>query len=364
MPSLSDFPRHSAAGLGALLQRLLRAAGSTPEEAAIVADHLVGAHLAGHDSHGSHLMSRYMDDINAGRTRPNTAVRLTEDLGSMLRFDGGHGFGQRVAREATLQAIERASTTGLVLYTVTASMHVGRIGAYGELAAAAGLAAILFVNVTGHEPCVAPHGGIAARLLTNPLCIALPFGGSAGRPFLLDMATSQIALGKVNVANAGGYQIPPGTAIDPQGRPTRNPADVVGEPPGALLPAGLHKGYGLAVACELLAGALGGGGTIQPGTLRDGTTRNNLFGILFDPARLGDVATQRAEAEALAAYLLATEAAADSGPVKLAGDPEHSTGEERRRLGIPLAQATLDALLLVGDGLGLQRAELLGLLAG
>ena len=362
MPALADFPRHAPEKLGALLRRLLEAAGSAPPEAAMVAEHLVGAHLAGHDSHGSHLMARYLDDIRMGRTRPNTPARLAEDLGALLRFDGGFGFGQRVAREATEQAIARARTTGLVLYTVTAAMHVGRIGAYGEQAVAAGLAAILFVNVIGHEPCVAPHGGIAARLLTNPVCIALPWGGSGGRPFLLDMATSQIALGKVNVANAGGYQIPPGTAIDPRGRPTRNPADVVGEPAGALLPAGLHKGYGLAVACELLAGAFGGGGTIQPGTLRDGTTRNNLFGILFDPARLGDPAAQRAEAEALAAYLLATEAAAESGPVRLAGDPEHATGEERRRLGIPLAPATLEALLASGESLGLARAGLLALL--
>ncbi len=363
MPSLADFPRHAPAALEAMVARIFVAAGSAPEEAAIVADHLVRAHLAGHDSHGVHLIPRYLDDLAAGRLRLNTAARLLDDQGALLRFDGGYGLGQRVTAEATRQAILRAQQTGLVLYSVANAMHMGRIGTYGEMAVAAGLAALLFVNVTGHEPCVAPHGGIAARLLTNPLVVALPYGGSDGRPFLLDMATSQIALGKVNVANAGGYPIPPGTAIDPAGRPTRDPAAVVGEPPGALLPAGLHKGYGLAVACELLAGVVGGGGTIQPGTLRDGTTRNNLFGILFAPGRLGDPAAQRAEAEALAAYLLATDAAEETGPVRLAGDPEHVAGTERRRLGIPLAPATLEAVLAAGERFGVTRTELLGLLA-
>lgn len=351
MPSLADFPRHPPAALQVLATRILQAAGCAADEAAVVAEHLIGAHLAGHDSHGLHLVPFYVEHIRAGRLRANTAVRLVADHGAILRFEGGQGFGHRVAREATAAAIARARQGGLALYTLTGALHIGRIGSYGEQALAAGLAAILFVNVTGHEPCVAPHGGIAARLLTNPVCIALPHGGSGGAPFLLDMATSQIALGKVNVANAGGYPIPPGTAIDPAGVPTRDPAAVLGSPPGALLPAGLHKGYGLAVACELLAGALAGGGTIQPATLRDGATRNNLFGLLFDPARLGDPAAQAAEARALADYLLATPAAGPEA-VRLAGDPERAAAAERAA-GIPLAPATLQALLACAATLGL-----------
>jgi len=364
MSSPTDFPRHPPAGLGRLTEAILRAAGCAPDEAGIVAEHLIGAHLAGHDSHGTHLVPFYVEHIRAGRLRANTAARLEDDQGVILRFDGGQGFGHRVAREATAAAILRARQSGLVLYTLTGALHVGRVGAYGEQALAAGLAALLFVNVTGHEPCVAPHGGIAARLLTNPVCIALPHGGAEGRPFLLDMATSQIALGKVNVARAGGTAIPPGTAIDPQGQPTQDPAAVLGEPPGALLPAGLHKGYGLAVACELLAGALAGGGTMQPATLRDGATRNNLLGILFDPARLGDPAAQGAEAAALADYLLATPAAPGAGPVCLAGDPEHAAARARDAQGIPLAPATLESLLACGEAMGLGRGGLLDLLGG
>ena len=153
--------------------------------------------------------------------------------------------------------------------TLGRSHHLGRIGAWGELAAAKGLISINFVNVISRA-IVAPHGGADARFGTNPVCIAIPLPGEA--PFVLDMATSAVAQGKVRVAHNKGEKVSSDWLIDDHGNPTTDPRYGVIEPFGALRTFGLHKGYGLAVACELLGGALSGGGTeprlVNPRLLR------------------------------------------------------------------------------------------------
>ena len=286
------------------------------------------------------------------RGLPYQVVDLTEDAGAILRFDGGFGFGQRVALEATEIAAERARRTGVTLWTLGNAMHVGRIGHYGEWLVERGLAGLFFVNVTAHGPSVAPHGGRDARLLTNPVCIAVP----GDPPFVLDMATSQIALGKVNVANAKGAPLAIGLGIDAAGEETTDPAAVLDG--GALLPAGLHKGYGLAVACEILAGIVGGGGTLAPHHPRDGSSRNALFAVTFLPERLGDPAEQRRELEALRAYLTASPPRREGEPVQLAGDPERAARAERQAMGLEIPPATVETLLEVAREAGLAGAGL------
>lgn len=344
--------RYPAPALEGFAQRLLQAFGSAPEEAAIVAHHLVLANLSGHDSHGVHLLRMYADWLNGGITQPNTAVRLVEDAGAILRFDGERGFGQRVALEATTQAAARAHELGVALWTLGNAMHVGRIGHYGERLVAEGLAGLFFVNVIAHDPAVAPHGGRDARLLTNPLCIAVP----GDPPFLLDMATSQIALGKVNVANARGVPLGGGLALDADGEETLDPAAMLDG--GSLLPAGLHKGFGLAAACEILAGVVGGGGTLAPHHPRDGSSRNCLFAVTFQPGRFGDPAAQRAELQALRDYLTASPPRWAGSPVQLAGDPERAARAERSRDGIEIPAATAANLLEVARAAGLEGAAL------
>ncbi len=344
---------YPASQLEGFAQRLLQAFGSAAEEAGIVARHLVTANLSGHDSHGIHMLRVYAEWLRDGVTRPNTAVRLVEDFGSILRFDGGFGFGQRVALEATDQAAERARESGLALWTLTNAMHVGRIGHYGERLVEQGLAGIFFVNVTGHAPFVAPHGGRDARLLTNPICIAVP----GDPPFLLDMATSQIALGKVEVAKAKRVPLGAGLALDAAGEATVDPLAVL-EGPGALLPAGFHKGFGLAVACEILAGIIGGGGTLAPQNPRDGTTQNHLFALTFAPDRFGDVATQRRQLEELRAYLTASPPRQAGGGVLLAGDPERAERAARGKAGVAVPEATVAILLEIARTAGVSGAGL------
>jgi uncharacterized oxidoreductase len=340
---------------------LLEHASSEPDEAAIVADHLVRANLAGHDSHGVGMLPYYVRFLSKGLLRPNTPARRVKDDGAVLMFDGGRGYGQRVAREAMDAAIERSARTGVVLMTLRGAHHVGRIGSYGEQAIAAGLVSIHFVNVQDHAPLVAPFRGSDARLGTNPICIAVP-GTSRTEPVLLDMATSRIALGKVRLAMNKSEAVPEGHLIDAGGRPTTEPRVMFTDGPrGALVPLGEHKGYGLALACELLAGVLTGGGTIEPGNERAGSIINNMLTIVADPRRLVDGDWMAREIDAMVAYAKASPPADPAAPVLVAGDPERTHAAIRATDGIPIDPTTWRELEDAADTVGLGAAALRGL---
>ncbi|MBL8642898.1 MAG: malate/lactate/ureidoglycolate dehydrogenase, partial [Rhodospirillaceae bacterium] len=334
-----------------LVAGILQQAGAPGGEARRVADHLVEANLVGHDSHGVQLLHRYVDQIAHGTCVPGTRATCINDAGAILQFDGGRGFGICVGAEAMHKAMERCKTTGVVLMTLRNAAHIGRVGAYAELALAQNLISIHFVNVVDHKPMVAPFMGRDARFGTNPMCIGIP-GGATAKPFLLDMATSAIAMGKVMVAHQSGQKLQDNAIIDSDGHASNDPAAYIGPPQGALLPFGLHKGYGLMLACELLAGAMTGYGTIQPGTPRRGGIINNMFSFIVDPARLGDQGQIRAEVDALAAYL---KGAPTAGPeqVVIAGEPEAKARAERLKAGIFLPPGTLAELKTAGEKVGL-----------
>jgi uncharacterized oxidoreductase len=244
----------------------------------------------------------------------------------------------------------------VAVVTLANSHHVGRVGAYGELASAAGLVSIHFVNVTDHRGLVAPFRGRDARFSTNPVCIGMP-GTATQPPLLLDMATSGVAMGKVLVAKLAGRPVPEGNLIDAQGVPTTDPEVMYREPRGALLPFGAHKGYALAVLTELLAGAMSGGGTIQPDNERRGGIVNNMFSIVIDPARLAGVDWMRREIDGFVGYVKGSPPADPASPVLVPGDPERRSREERRRAGIPLDAATWAELVAAGEAMGVTRSR-------
>jgi uncharacterized oxidoreductase len=339
-----------------LTATILARGGSEPAEAELVADHLVDANLAGHDSHGVGLIPHYVRHVQAGLVVPNTSVKVVKDDGAFLMFDGQRGFGRRVAGEAMAGAMERCRETGVVVMTLAGSHHIGRVGAYGELASAAGLVSLHFVNVADHTGLVAPFRGSDARFSTNPVCIAMP-GTATQPPLLLDMATSGVAMGKVAVAKRAGRRLPDGNLIDPQGAPTNDPEVMYREPRGSLLPFGAHKGYALAVLTELLAGALSGGGTIQPENPRRGGIVNNMFSVIVDPARLAGVEWMRREVDGFVGYVKASLPADPASPVLVPGDPERLAREQRLRAGIPLDAATWEELVTAGEAMGLPRAQ-------
>jgi uncharacterized oxidoreductase len=223
------------------------------------------------------------------------------------------------------------------------------------MAAAAGLVAILVVNVVGHRGLVAPHGGAFGRLGTNPICIAVP-GTDPSAPFVLDMATSKVAVGKLRVAAAKGEELPDGYALDGHGNPTRDPGVIWADPGGCVLPFGGHKGFGLGLAVDILAGALTGGDTLQPGHPRGPTIVNNLFGILVDPSRLGSLDRFGGEVAAILDYMRDCGPLDPAHPVRVAGEPERAAMEERRALGIPVDDGTWASLGKAAEVVGIRIA--------
>ena len=340
-----------------MVSAILSASGSNERETRIVADHLVEANLKGHDSHGVGMVPRYIDDRLAGLLRTNGELRIVSDNGPMVVADGDSASGQVMAHDATTLAIGRAKRDGLTLVALRNCHHMGRIGTYAEMTAAAGLSSLHFVNVTGHAPLVAPWGGADARFATNPIAISIPAGG--GKPaVILDFATSKVALGKVRVALNKGERMEPGLLIDAEGAPTTDPATMYGERIGAILPMGDHKGSGLALIAELFAGAFCGGGTIQEGNPRDRSVVNNMLSIVFDPDRLGDRGWIEREVAAMIDYVKESPRAEGVDRVMVAGEPELRSKAERSASGVPVDPTTFEQMLLAGEKVGLKREGL------
>ena len=320
--------------LTAFVTEIFIAAGAQPEVAREVADHLVEANLKGHDSHGVGMTPVYVHNIKGGRLKVDARAKTIVDKGAVLLIDGQLGFGQVVGREATDLAVARVRETGVVCAGVRNCHHLGRIGAYGERCGAAGLVSVHFVNVVGHPPAVAPWGSGERRMTTNPFCAVTPQPG--GPPIVLDMATSAIALGKVRVAHMKGEPVDDGVLVDHEGRPTNDPAVMFEAPFGALGPFGKHKGYGLAVMCELLGGALAGAWTAQPGNERNNNVVNHMLMFVLDPAVFGGVESFQSEVGEMVAYLKSAAPSAGFDRVRVPGEPELESARVRRVDGIPI----------------------------
>lgn len=348
-----------AATLQAQAAAIFAAAGSAPEEAQTVAANLVMANLCGHDSHGVGMLPRYIDAILEGGLHPNTTVKVTLDAGSLLALDGQRGYGQVIGEQTMALGIARAKSSGSCILALGNSHHLGRIGHFAEMAVAQGLVSLHFVNVLS-RPVVAPWGGGDGRLGTNPCCIGVPIKGQA--PFLLDFATSRVAQGKMRVAHNEGRRVAPGYLIDAQGRPTTDPGVVVvpqqqNSGPGlfgALMPFGEHKGSGLAVACELLGGALTGGGTWhrEAGSAR--AVLNGMLTILISPEKLGTQSAFEQEALAFVDWVRLGPDATEGNGLQLAGDPERAARRVREREGFEVDATTWEEIEEAGRKVGVR----------
>jgi uncharacterized oxidoreductase len=333
---------------------IVRAGGSADVEAAEVARHLVEANLKGHDSHGVGVVPGYVRDLKDGLLVPNAKLKAVRELGAIGVFDAGAGYGQTMAREATAWAMSKAKDFGLAAFALRNTHHVGRVGTYGEQALEAGLVSILFVNVLIVPGRVAPFGGIAGRLGTDPICISFP-GTDRVPPFVLDFATSRVAAGKVRVALNEKKKVPVGWIVDKDGHDSTEPGTFFGRSPadggGALLAFGEHKGSGLAVACELLAGVLAGAGAIHPGIPNRGVA-NGMFGILVDPKQFSDPAWLKSEMELLIDWVKSAPPRPGVDRVLVAGEPERLSMAHRLKDGIPIDDTTWGELLAAAQAAG------------
>src|SRR5437762_9097005 len=241
---------------------------------------LVRANLRGHDSHGVLRVPQYCAALKSGHLTPTPKIQLAVDTPTIAVLDGDHGFGQVVARRGTALAIERGRTHGLAAVALRRTSHVGRLADYAEALAAEGLIGMLWANAKSGLN-VAPWGGSGKRLGTNPHAVAIPGpGGTVAMSH--DFATSVWAEGKLRVKFNRGEPAPPGIMLNGRGEPSTDPREYYADPVGSLLTAGGHKGYGLSLAVEILAGILSGAGAAsgEKSVFRDGTLI-----VCVDPAR-------------------------------------------------------------------------------
>jgi uncharacterized oxidoreductase len=332
---------------------VLVAAGSSVEEAEKVAANLVMANLSGHDSHGVGMLPRYVDAVLEGGLSPNASVQTVLDAGALLSLNGQRGYGQVIGEQAMTLGMARAKTHGSCILALAESHHLGRIGHFAEMAVAEGLVSLHFVNVKSRA-VVAPWGGSDGRFGTNPCCIGIPLKDQP--PFVLDFATSRVAQGKMRVAYNQGKAVAPGLLMDEHGQPTTDPGVVVVPQAngffGALMPFGEHKGYGLAMACELLGGALTGGGTWHSPSVEGKAIINSMLTVLIDPARLGTQAAFDTEARAFVDWLRLSPPADGFDRVQMAGEPERAMRLQRARDGIEVDLQTWQEIALAAGKVG------------
>lgn len=325
-----------AEALRKLVAAVFAASGSAAAEAGLLADHLVEANLVGHDSHGVIRVAKYLDWLRHGQVCANRHARLVDERGPILIVDGDLGYGQIVAREAMALAAAAARRHGIAVLAIRNTGHLGRIGAWPEQLAAAGLVSLHLVNTSGFGILVAPFGGSDRRLSANPIAAGVPV--KDGPPILLDMSCCTIAEGKLKVAFNKGVNVPEDSIIDSKGQPTTDPKVFYGDPPGAILSIAGHKGYGLGIITEMLAGALTGGGASNPANA--GRLANGMLSIYMDPNAFQEEATFAAEVHRFIEWVKSSEKTQPNGEIYMPGEIEEKTKAARLQGGIELDDTT------------------------
>ena len=321
---------------------IFAAAGAPSGAAEVVAKLLADANAVGHDSHGVIRIPQYISTIEKGEIVPHAEVEIVRQTTAAAVLDGHWGFGQVVMNQAVEMGLERAGNCGVAAITVKNANHIGRLGSYVEHIAEANMIGLLCANSHGAGAGVAPWGGIAGRLGTNPLAGGWPDG--EGGALVLDITTSVVAEGKVRVKRNRGEPVPEGWIIDAAGRPSTDPADFYDEPRGSLLPFGGlmgHKGYGLGVVVELLSGALSGAGCARGRNARIG---NGCFLLVIDIGRFQPFAEYAAQVRAFADYLRSSPKAEGVDAILLPGELEKQE-RERRQAGVTVEEETWRQIL-------------------
>ena len=321
----------------------LQAAGASSADARLVADHLVDNDTIGHHSHGVLRLREYVDAIDRGELIPSAGPRIVSESASTAQIDGNWALGQVVAEFASDLAIEKARATGIGSVTMRRVKHIGRLGRYAEKAAGCDMASIIFTCGGGHGINQAPFGGTERRLNSNP--VAMSFPSAFEGPYLMDIATSVVAEGKVRMYRFRGEQTPTGWILDSDGNPTTNPADFYEG--GTILPLGReegHKGYALAFMVDLFGGVLSGGGI--PGDPTDSFSNDSMI-IVLDPQRFVPLDEAKRRASIMTEHIKDTRLRDESRPIMYPGEIEARARAANRHKPIDLVEATWDGILSV-----------------
>ncbi len=334
-----------SAALAAFAQEILERSGVPSGKANLVAVSLTASNLRGVDSHGLQLLPYYLDQIRAGNIRVDSNGRVLSESGACLLFDGERAFGQHVAATCSDHAVRLCREHGLGMAVARESNHYGAAAYWTQRIADAGCIGITACNASS---LVAPWQGKDRRLGTNPISVALP----GPRRWLLDMATTTVAMNKiVNASLSGRETIPAGWAMDAEGDPTTSTAVAM---KGLLMPLGGYKGSGLAMMVEILCAVLSGGAmSTEVGGVynRSQPMRTSQMFLAIDPTRFLPMEDLGARMTRLVEMIKSSAPAQGYDEVLVAGDPEWRIEEQRRRGGIPLSDGAWKALREAAEAL-------------
>jgi LDH2 family malate/lactate/ureidoglycolate dehydrogenase len=325
--------------------------GLPPEDAETVAAVLIWANLRGVDSHGVQRILGYVERVNMGQMNPRPNIRVLQETPATVFIEGDHAFGPVVTTFAMDQVMKKAQEVGIGWGIIRNTTHQGAIGYYALMAAQKDMAGITWVCSL---PNMAPYGARAAGVDNSPIAIAVP--GKRHRPLVLDMATSIVAAGKLQVAVDKGIAIPEDWALDKEGNPTTDPQRAT-----ILLPAAGYKGYGLAFMLECLTSLMVGNPLALPTLLSQKpapaagshATQNSVVAAI-DIGSFTDVERYKEDVDEFVGVLRALPKAEGVNEIFVPGEIEDRVHDERVQHGIPLPPGTVRKLQDVAQRFGIE----------
>ena len=341
-------PAIAPSDLNDLVTGILHGSGLPEDQARRTADHLVESNLMGHDSHGVLRVPGYAEQIKKGSIKALGSQIVERDSSATAVVDADGSIGILMAYEAMEMSTRKAQAVGVGVVTVRRASHIGRLGAFPPLAAAQNCIGIIMLN--GGARFAAPFGGTDRRLPPNPLAISVPT--DTDNPMMLDITTSMVAGGKLEVLTARNQEAPEGWLVDGDGNTVTDPA-LLRTPDAAMLPLGGalgHKGYGLSMMIDVMAGALS-----RAGCSRENPTRG-ASGFLCMALKIEafvDMDEYRTEVRHLIDWIKSSRLMPGTDQIYLPGEIEQQRIRERTASGIPIEDATWNRIVEAASKYGI-----------
>ena len=335
-------PVIEAVKLEKMCEDIFQGAGLSCEEAQRIAHSLVLSNLMGHDSHGVLRIPQYIERLKEGGIKAGQQIQSVQEADASAVVDGNWGFGQTVCRQAMDLAIEKAKLRSVAAVSLYNSAHIGRLGEYAEMAADANMIGIVMCNNHGMGRLMSAFGGTDPRMSPNPIAIGIPTGEDF--PIVVDMTASVVAEGKIRVQKNRGEGIPEGWAIDGEGNTITDPNAFYGPPLGAILPFGgisAHKGFALAVAVDILSGALSGAGCSREDAKRIG---NGVFMMAINIEAFKATGDFKIEVDAFIQFLKSSRLMPGVDAIHMPGEIEYNRRKQKEKEGVLLDDETLKQL--------------------
>jgi len=351
VPGVDDGIRFPAPKLRAWTEQVFQKVGVTKEDAGLLTDSLIEANLRGVDTHGiTRMLCVYVKRMQVGVVNPKTNLKVVREHPSTALIGCSNGIGQVASNHAMRMTLEKAKKTGVAFVATTHSNHYGAAAYWAMMALDHGM---IGFSSTNAPAVVAPTGGRTPMLGTNPFAIAIPAGQE--QPMVLDLATTVVARGRILLYAKQNKPLEPGWAYDELGRPTVDPHAAV---KGLLAPIGGYKGYGIALAIDLLCGVMTGSnyGTHFPGFLADNMKDPTDVGSIFAAINVEsfmDLPEFKAGIDNAIREIKTSTKAEGVGRIYIPGEIEFETKAERLKNGIPIPDLVVKDFAALGNELGL-----------